>query len=131
MFHPHPRPLPSRERVFRIATGVAAGFVSQRGVEPDKKGGVPLKKYAPWCYTTGLDYNHSFSRLAMPLFQVELDTELRNNCTLPHCLQVPWLVGPLGVSISQKWTHSSMEGRFVWEIPVAWERIPFPSELWN
>jgi len=47
-------------------------------------------------------YIQPVSRLPAPLFHVVLDTELRKSWTLPQLWQVPWLVGPLGVSMTQK-----------------------------
>ena len=40
------------------------------------------------------------------LLQVELYIELRNSRISPHTLQVPILVGPFGLSISQKCTQN-------------------------
>ncbi len=52
--------------------------------------------------THGSGYIQLVSRLPTPLFHVVLDTELRKSWTLPQILQIPWLVGPLGVSMTQK-----------------------------
>ena len=43
-----------------------------------------------------------------------VSTEFWNSRTSPHTLQVPWLTGPLGVSMTQWCAHTMNSSSFVW-----------------
>ncbi len=49
-----------------------------------------------------------FPRLTVPLLHVELYMEFLNSRISPHSLHVPALIGPFGLSMTQKCTHEIM-----------------------